>query len=461
MKKNNINTDMAAENNTPEDNKQHEVQQPLVNDDEAQLVELDENQLQKDDNSKQKETRRHLVMDNEGKPLEEEDLKQLDADETVENTDEITQPAEFEDDEFEDDEEDNEKEILDSDGKLDLTRIFKILKKYWWMIALNCLIIGVIAALLIVEEPRTYTASVKLAPEASAAPAGGSLASLASSFGVDIGTISSSDAIRPELYPDLVSSTDFLIDLFKLPVKTLDGNIYTDYYTYLKKYQRSSWWKKELKAFMKKFKDKPKDPKALAGSQGMGNSDSKTQFHILSPDEESLVEGMRGAINCTVDKQSYTISIVVTDQDPLVCATVADSVRSKIQTFITDYRTKKATKDYYYYYKLLLQAKTEYEKALKAYTSYVDTHRDIILQAYISERDQLENNMQLKLSTYNAMLTQVQSAKNKIQENTPAFTVLQNAVVPVKPSGPKRMIFVLGFVFLTFVITAVMIVIRS
>ena len=140
---------------------------------------------------------------------------------------------------------------------------------------------------------------------------------------------------------------------------------------------------------------------------------------------------------------------------------MADSVRSKIQAFVTDYRTKKATKDFNYYYKLLLQAKGEYEKALKAYTYYVDTHRDIILQSYISERDQLENNMQLKLNTYNAMLTQVQNAKNKIQENTPAFTVLQNAVVPVKPSGPKRMLFVLGFVFMTFLFTSVMIVLRS
>jgi uncharacterized protein involved in exopolysaccharide biosynthesis len=108
-----------------------------------------------------------------------------------------------------------------------------------------------------------------------------------------------------------------------------------------------------------------------------------------------------------------------------------------------------------------VQAKDEYEKACAAYAKYVDSHRDIILQAYISERDQLENNMQLKLNTYNAMLTQAQNAKAKIQENTPAFTVLENAVVPVKPSGPKRMLFVLGFVFMAFVGTALMIVLRS
>lgn len=448
---------MDAENNIAGENKQLDAQQSVAGDDLAQPIELQENLPEKETQGQHTADHRRLVLDNEGKPLEEEDQKPLDSDGTVENADEITQPVESDDEEEDDDNE----EILDDDGKLDLTRIFKILKKYWWMLALNCLIIGIIAALLIVEEPRTYTASVKLAPEASTAPAGGSLASLASSFGVDIGTISSSDAIRPDLYPDLVSSSDFLLDLFKLPVKTLDGNVYTDYYTYLKKYQRSSWWRKDMKEFMSQFKDKPKDPKAMAGGKENGANSNNSQIHVLSPQEESLVEGMRAAINCSVDKQSFTITIQVTDQDPLVCATVADSVRSKIQSFVTDYRTKKATKDFNYYYKLLLQAKGEYEKALKAYTYYVDTHRDIILQSYISERDQLENNMQLKLNTYNAMLTQVQSAKNKIQENTPAFTVLQNAVVPVKPSGPKRMIFVLGFVFLTFVITAFMIVIRS
>jgi len=62
----------------------------------------------------------------------------------------------------------------------------------------------------------------------------------------------------------------------------------------------------------------------------------------------------------------------------------------------------------------------------------------------------LENDMQLKFNTYTAMQTQLQQAKAKVQERTPAFTLLKGASVPIKPSGPKRMIFVLGMVFLTF-----------
>jgi uncharacterized protein involved in exopolysaccharide biosynthesis len=46
------------------------------------------------------------------------------------------------------------------------------------------------------------------------------------------------------------------------------------------------------------------------------------------------------------------------------------------------------------------------------------------------------------------------AAKAKIQERTPAFTVIKGAAVPIKPAGPKRMIFVaLMLFFATFVIS--------
>ena len=209
----------------------------------------------------------------------------------------------------------------------------------------------------------------------------------------------------------------------------------------------------------KKISGKQPERKIAVGA-GNGDGQSKQNIHVLSKDEEDMIEGLKNKIVCSVDKQTFIISITVTDQDPLICCTIADSVRSKIQNFITDYRTKKAIKDYQYYYGLLVQAKKEYEKSCQAYAQYVDSHRDVILQAYISERDQLENDMQLKLNTYNAMITQTQTAKAKIQENTPAFTILQHAFVPVKPTGPKRMLFVLGAVLLTVLATAICIVLR-
>ena len=54
----------------------------------------------------------------------------------------------------------------------------------------------------------------------------------------------------------------------------------------------------------------------------------------------------------------------------------------------------------------------------------------------------MKNEMSMCQSTYTAMSTQLQACKARVQERTPAFTMLQSASVPNKPAGPKRMIFV-------------------
>ena len=61
--------------------------------------------------------------------------------------------------------------------------------------------------------------------------------------------------------------------------------------------------------------------------------------------------------------------------------------------------------------------------------------------------------MQLKYNTYTTLMTQYQAAKAKVQERTPAFTVVKGAAVPIKPAGPKRMIFVIGMCMLATIIT--------
>lgn len=73
----------------------------------------------------------------------------------------------------------------------------------------------------------------------------------------------------------------------------------------------------------------------------------------------------------------------------------------------------------------------------------------------------MENEMQLKFNTYSAMRTQLEAMKAKLQEKTPAFTTLQNASVPIKPAGPKRMIFVLGMCVMSMFVTAFWLIRKS
>ena len=129
---------------------------------------------------------------------------------------------------------------------------------------------------------------------------------------------------------------------------------------------------------------------------------------------------------------------------------MADSVRVKLQNFITEYRTSKARVDLEYYSKLTKEAKSDYEEARRLYASYADSNVELTLESFKAKKDDLENDMQLKYNTYSTLNTQLQMAKAKVQERTPAFTILQGAALPQKPAGPKRVIFVLFMLFLTF-----------
>ena len=58
--------------------------------------------------------------------------------------------------------------------------------------------------------------------------------------------------------------------------------------------------------------------------------------------------------------------------------------------------------------------------------------------------------MQAKYNVYTAMNTQLQAATAKLQEATPAFTVIETASMPIKPAGPKRMIISIAMMLLAF-----------
>ena len=82
-----------------------------------------------------------------------------------------------------------------------------------------------------------------------------------------------------------------------------------------------------------------------------------------------------------------------------------------------------------------------------------DANTKTALRSVELKIEDMENDMQLKFNAYTTINTQLQAAKAKVQEKTPAFTVLKGAAVPVKPAGPKRMIFVAAMLFLAFTCT--------
>ena len=300
-------------------------------------------------------------------------------------------------------------------------------------------IVFVLSCIYIFSLPRYYTSDIKLAPEMENSGANGTLGSIAASFGFDLSEMQTTDAITPLLYPDLMEDNGFVAGLMNIQVKSQDGEINANYHDYLKKHQKTAWWNYPLN-WLKSLLPK----KADTG----GTSDGTYDPYNLPKSEDDILSAARSKIGIAIDKKTGVISISVEDQDPLICRTMADSIKEKLQIFITDYRTNKARTDYEYYKKLTADAKQDYEKVRRYYASMADASTNVRLRSVELKMEDVENDMQLKLNAYTTINTQLQAAKAKVQEKTPAFTVLKGAAVPVKPAGPKRILFIAEMLFL-------------
>lgn len=335
-----------------------------------------------------------------------------------------------------------EEDELTIDWMALIRRIWAIRRKLYLAAAVG-LVAGVIIALSI---PKQYTVSVTLSPEMGSGKSGGGLASMAASF-LGGGGSDSPDALNATLAPDIVASTPFLLELFDARVRTANGKVDTTLVAYLDE-QSAPWWNTVLglpgmavggiKSLFSPAKEEP-----------LTDTDSPAGGSIeLSEKEAGKLKSLRQSVLANVEKKTSITTLTVTLQDPKVTATVADSVVSKLQQYITAYRTRKAKEDCRYLEQLYRERQAEYYEAQQRYAKYVDANSNVVFQSTLAERERLQNDMSLAYQVYSQVAQQLQVARAKVQEEKPVFAVVEPAVVPREPSGTSRKVIVLGWIFL-------------
>lgn len=327
------------------------------------------------------------------------------------------------------------------------TKLWSV-RKLLIKVACIAAIVGVVIAF---TTPRQYTVTVTLAPESSKSGSS-SLSGIASMLGMGGFSMGSdADALHVMLYPDIVSSTPFILDLMDTPVKSIDEEIPDTTLTgYLTDYTKNSLLGNIISLPFK----------ALSGVltlilpvKEQIEPDTINPFQLTN-DQSRIVNGLKKMIVANVDKKTGITTLSVTMQDPMVAAIITDTVVTKLKEHITKYRTSKAEEDCKYWEHLHDQRQEEYYEKQKNYAEYADANKNVVLQSVLIEQERLQNEMNLALQVYGNVATQLQMAKAKVQEAKPVFAVVEPATVPLKPSGRGRMMTVIGIIFLALAGTA-------
>ncbi|GAB4007692.1 hypothetical protein GCM10028808_12020 [Spirosoma migulaei] len=341
----------------------------------------------------------------------------------------------------------NEKEI-----EIRLSDIVQFLKNGRRKFLLGALLGLLIGALYAFSKADMYTSQVTVMPEIQAIGAGGlgNLGSLVGLAGIGIDNAGAQDVIRPDLYPNILQSIPFALHLLKQPV-------------YSQKLQE----RMTLQEFVGRIESKSFINKMRLSSDNDGvdrveNLDPKnfSQAIQLTRRQEQLIKLIQANVIAAYDRKTGILTLSAVEQDPVVAATIARLSLEYLTNYIITYRTEKASKHVNFLSQRLSEAKARYQMAEYAVSNYRDRNRNLFLNTAKIDEQRLQADYLLEQSVYNELSKQLEQAKIKVQDETPVFKILEPPTVPLRKSGPKRTMIMLGFSMVGIVISVIIALIR-
>ena len=221
--------------------------------------------------------------------------------------------------------------------------IMELVSKLWKrrkLIIKWCIGGAIVGLIIAFSLPKSYSASVMLAPEVEQR-VGSGVSSIASMMGVNLDN--NVDAISYMMFPEVVASTPFIYELFDLPVQFERGDsiVNTDLLDYMLNYQKSPWWSPILGAPAKAISWVI----SLFKEEEEGSGDGSLNLYNLPKKERGVVKALAEGIQVNVDKKTGQTDMSLSMQDPKVVYTVLTAVVENLKTYMVDYRTSKVRAD--------------------------------------------------------------------------------------------------------------------
>ncbi|MCC8061810.1 MAG: chain-length determining protein [Rikenellaceae bacterium] len=354
----------------------------------------------------------------------------------------------------------------DKDKEIDL---LELLRNVWAARrqVVKYAVIGACIGLVIgFSIPKTYVTAIKLAPESKAGgSASGGMAGLAAMAGINLNQNAGTDGITLAIFPDIVKSTPFLLEFADIPVTLTPKKrdvppVWMTLFEYVTDHQKKAWWK-YVTAFPGKAVGWVLSLGRNAGAQDKLPAVDSVDIFNLPPEYKGFVGTLGEMLTVQEDKKSSMLEAKVTMQDPLVSAIIADSLVSKLQKYMTAYRTQKTRHDLEQNIRQNAEAQARYHEAEDRLAEAIDQNRNISSESLRVRIERLRNERNLAFNIYNQTAAQVELTKIKLQEETPIATIVEPAIVPDSAAAPRKMMILVAFTFLGAFLAVGIVVVKS
>ncbi len=324
---------------------------------------------------------------------------------------------------------------------LDLTYYAKLLWKSRRQLIYGSGIGIVIGLVVAFSMPRLWTSSAILAPEESHKEMSSTASTLVSMMGVDAGKV---EGVSSALYPKITQSSPFLMEFAEMAVGF--GSEEIPLWDYLLSRQKRAWWSYIIAL-----------PGRLFSSSDSGEDDFKNSPTM----QHNYLEAMRESVIVTRDEKLGTIYLNSIFQDPVIAQKVADSVITKLQEYMVNYKTANTRNALNSNTNMYEDAKKEYFLAEELYATASDQNQNIVKQSERIHLERLKNERNLAYQIYSQLALQVGTDKVKLHQEESIATIIEPPTFPIKPSSPRKVLLITIYGFLGLFIISVKVLVSA
>ena len=312
------------------------------------------------------------------------------------------------------------------DDEIDLVEILKKIyksKKIILIISFFFALLGVAVALLSTVKYSSETIFITQNQESNSS----SLSGVASLVGINLGTSNFGGEIPSSMYPQVSNSPKF---------KRLLLNSYIDF---------------DNKINLKQY---------LIDYYKLNIENDKINSDLyVSELENDCFKIIDKIITININQKDGFISLSSTLTVAEYSANLTINAKEILQEIIIDNKIESANQNLIFSQQQLEEKKLIFDEIQAKLAYFSDSNLNSVNSFVINERDKLEAEFQIINAVVTELSKQVEQAKLQVSKDTPVFSTIKEAVIPVERTSPKRTQIVLIFGFTGLIISIISVLI--
>ena len=305
-----------------------------------------------------------------------------------------------------------------NDDLIDITKYISIILKNIKKLSVIIIIFILLGVLYSFYLPNVYKSFSTFYPHyQNIEKSNGGLRNLAGLAGISLGE-QETNTIPPSLYPKLISSISFKLEILnELIIYKQQNMTYREYLLANNNYNASKLDKKRF------------------------NND----LIYTTYEDNFLFNLLEKKIYIELNEKDGFIELGVYDENPEISAFIASKINKILQKNIIEFKLKNINEIYEFTSNQLNIAKNNLYLIQDSLANFRDSNKNIRSDIFKNQLNRIETEYNILKNIYNELAITKEKSAIDVKRNTPIFTIINSAVVPIEKFSPNRFIIILIF----------------